>query len=171
MKELTYTSAVKEIKDTILESRYRAAKLVNKELLSLYFHIGKYVSFHTRNKNWGLGAIDIISNQLQQELPGLRGFSATNIKNMRIFYEEWDFLSASIFDKNKFKYLTISEIKVRQLTTDELKNTNRQLLTDDLEKKLLLFFMQVGFTHHIMIHEMNDLDTPISHIFVGATRQ
>ena len=37
----------------------------------------------------GQRAIDSISRQLQKELPGLRGFSATNIKNMRSFYEEW----------------------------------------------------------------------------------
>ncbi|MBQ7661959.1 MAG: hypothetical protein IJS48_01135 [Prevotella sp.] len=39
--------------------------------------------------------MEAISNQLKQELPGLRGFSARNIKNMRIFYEGWCMLERS----------------------------------------------------------------------------
>jgi len=84
-----YTDAVTHLKNAILKSRYTAAKLVNKEMLLLYYFVGKYVSVNSRNKSWGLGAIDSISGLLQQELSGLRGFSATNLKNMRIFYEEW----------------------------------------------------------------------------------
>lgn len=57
--------------------------------LALYYGIGRYVSANTRKKNWGKGAIETISSQLRAELPGLRGFSARNIKNMRIFYEGW----------------------------------------------------------------------------------
>jgi hypothetical protein len=79
--------AVKSIKTAILQSQYRAAKVVNKEQLSLYFGIGRYVSEHSRKGFWGTGAIERISAQLQKELPGLRGFSASNIKNMRQFYE------------------------------------------------------------------------------------
>jgi len=73
----------------ILQSQARAAKAVNQEQLALYYGIGRYVSANTRKKNWGKGAIEAISNQLKLELPGLRGFSARNIKNMRIFYEGW----------------------------------------------------------------------------------
>ena len=45
---------------------------------------------NTRNHFWGTGAIDRISSQLQKEMPGVRGFSATNLKNMRLFFEEWN---------------------------------------------------------------------------------
>ena len=81
--------AVKDIKTAILQSQYRAAKVVNREQLSLYFSIGKYVSENSRKRFWGTGAIESISLQLQKELPGLRGFGARNLKNMRVFYEEW----------------------------------------------------------------------------------
>ena len=84
-----YTEAVRIIKEAILRSQYRAASSVNKEQLSLYYGIGKYVSENSRHGFWGKGAIETISQQLQKELPGLRGFSASNIKNMRSFYEEW----------------------------------------------------------------------------------
>ncbi|MDR2728206.1 MAG: DUF1016 N-terminal domain-containing protein, partial [Chitinispirillales bacterium] len=87
-KANNYSQAIQAIKSVILKSRYRAAALANKELLCLYFTIGEYVSSNTRNQNWGKGAIEIISEKLQQELPGLRGFSSSNIKNMRLFFEE-----------------------------------------------------------------------------------
>ena len=87
-----YQNAVDVIKTAILQSQARAAKAVNQEQLALYFGIGRYISANTRNKNWGTGVIETISNQLRQELPGLRGFSARNIKNMRTFYEEWRLL-------------------------------------------------------------------------------
>ena len=47
-------------------------------------------SANTRNKFWGSGMMRMISQRLRQELPGLRGFSETNLKNMRSFYEAWN---------------------------------------------------------------------------------
>ena len=81
--------AVDSIKAAILLSQSRAAQMVNQELLSLYYGIGRYVSEHSRKGYWGTGAIATISKQLQQELPGLRGFSEESIKKMRLFYEAW----------------------------------------------------------------------------------
>ncbi len=90
-----YTTAVETIKNAILQGQYDAAKGVNRIQLAVYFGIGKYISLNTRNKNWGKGALLIISNRLQQELPGLRGFSDRSLKNMRSFYEEWKMLDAN----------------------------------------------------------------------------
>ena len=84
-----FASAVKDIKLAILQARAKAARLANAEALKLYFFVGGYISKKTRNAKWGSGAIDALSNQLQVELPGLRGFSAANIKYMRIFFDEW----------------------------------------------------------------------------------
>ena len=84
-----YAEAVKTIKGAILRSQYRAISSVNKEQLSLYYGVGQYVSENSRDGFWGTGAIETISQQLQKELPGLRGFSAANIKFMRQFYESW----------------------------------------------------------------------------------
>lgn len=100
-----YSGAIREIKTAILKSRYTAAALVNRELLSLYFSVGRYISENTRSQQWGTGAIEVISARLQQELPGLRGFSTTNIKNMRLFYEAWEDLFPN-----------------RQLPTDDLRS-------------------------------------------------
>jgi hypothetical protein len=72
-----------------LRSQHKAISAVNSEQLSLYYGIGRFVSQNSRKGFWGTGAIEQISTQLQKELPGLRGFSAANMKKMRIFFEEW----------------------------------------------------------------------------------
>ena len=84
-----YKQAVSVIKEAILHSQYRAAKMVTGEELSLNFGIGAYVSNRSRQEKWGTSIIESISEQLRRELPGLRGFSARSIRNMRTFYEYW----------------------------------------------------------------------------------
>ena len=78
-------NAVSILKTAILQSQARAAKAVNQEQLALYYGIGRYISSNNRNKFWGSGMMNMISQRLRQELPGLRGFSETNLKNMRSF--------------------------------------------------------------------------------------
>lgn len=90
-KEIQMTSklrvAVQTIKTAILQSQARAVKGVNQEQLALYYGVGRYISENTRNQKWGSGAIETISLRLRQELPGLRGFGVSSLKNMRLFYE------------------------------------------------------------------------------------
>ena len=64
-----------------------------------------------------------ISQQLQKELPGLRGFSATNIKNMRSFYEEWSpFVNRQpMADENK-TLTAVSDSELNSLIAVELKS-------------------------------------------------
>lgn len=74
--------AVQAIKNAILQSQQRALAAINQEQLTLYYGIGRFVPVNTRNKNWGKGFIEAISQQLRKELPGLRGFSVTNLRKM-----------------------------------------------------------------------------------------
>ena len=87
--------AVQTIKTAILQSQARAVKGVNQEQLALYYGVGRYISENTRNKKWGTGALKRISERLRLELPGLRGFSETNLKNMRTFYGAWNIIEAN----------------------------------------------------------------------------
>ena len=135
-----YDNAVKAIKAAILKSQYKAAKLVNRELLILYFAIGRYISLHSRDGFWGTGAIDIISQKLQNELPGLRGFSARNLKNMRTFYEEWSFLEGN------------PAVLTAELSSDERQEIPvRQLQLPNWKDFPVEAFFQIGFTHHCLI--------------------
>lgn len=69
-----------ELKNAILQSRYQAARLVNKEMIVLFFEIGKKISLNAKQMAWGSKVLDQISSELQKELPGLKGFSNSNLK-------------------------------------------------------------------------------------------
>ena len=52
------------------------------------------ITLNSRNRFWGKGVIDAISEQLDKEFPGLRGFTSRNLRYMRTFYEEWELLDS-----------------------------------------------------------------------------
>ena len=132
-----YVIAVKEIKNAIIDSRYRAARFVNKEVLSLYYWVGNYVSVNSRIGKWNTNAISVISKLLQQELPGLTGFSETNIKNMRIFYEAW----CHVLNNKSINYNSTTDIEFKDLL-------NRQMASADLNDNDWECFLNVGFSNH-----------------------
>lgn len=146
-----YIQAVKDIKSAILKSRYAAAKQANKELLKLYYSVGGYVSAHSRDGYWGSNAIETIAKGLQQELPGLRGFSARNIKNMRMFYEQWSpCINRQMLSDDLIINYTPTNYEIRQLPTAEFPIDN---------------FMAVGFTNHVeILSKIKDFDERLFYI-------
>ena len=143
-KHSELTNAVQIIKDVILQSQQRALSAINQEQLALYYAIGRYVSRNTRNKNWGKGFIEALSEQLRKELPGLRGFSAPSLRKMRTFYEEWQMLSDNSFvETNK---LTDTE---NNSFVETNKLTNLQFKID--ANFPISAFLNIGFTHHYAI--------------------
>ena len=100
--------AIEAIKIAILQSQYQAAKETTRVQLILYYGIGRYLSSKKGKKNWGTSVLETISSQLRKELPGLRGFSATSLKKMRLFYENWSFLEDSDGDVPKVSFLSFS---------------------------------------------------------------
>ena len=80
VKDKKYIKFVSELKIQILQSRYHAAKLVNNEILLLYFTTGKSITDKLLKENWGNAVIDKLSEDLQKALPGLRGFSSKNLE-------------------------------------------------------------------------------------------
>ena len=173
VNNVPYNEAVQIIKTAILQSRTKAVSFVNKEILSLYYNIGEYVSLNSRNGYWGQGAIEYISMHLQKELPGLRGFSATNIRLMRIFYEEWCYeiskspVTIGDFETADNKATTIRQLQLTNydemmlsnssVVTDEFESTDnkaiiiRQLQLMNYDEMMISNFFQIGFTHHSLI--------------------
>lgn len=173
-------SIIDTIKTAILEAQYKAAKAVNAVQLSLYFSIGKYVSEHTRKGYWGTGALEYISEQLQRELPGLRGFSASNLKRMRVFYEEW--ASDSLSDNYNSTVMTVelqSGDSNSSLASDELGESTEHIYSTDAivkfsqlsnyEEALTKYFLAISFTHHVLVMSMvKDIEERLFYIELAA---
>lgn len=156
---LKYRSAIKAIKDAILISQYESVKSINEKQLHLDLSIGKYISDNTRNGNWGSDAIGIISEQLKKELPGLRGFSEKNLKNMRSFYEEWFrflvFEQKSLLNSNSVDMSTEITIKDCNFKNDDFSLQN---------------FFSISFSNHVLIIRMvKTLEERIYYVNRSAT--
>ena len=146
------TTAVETIKTAILQSQYQAAKETTRVQLILYYGIGRYLSSKKGKKTWGTSVLETISSQLRKELPGLRGFSATSLKKMRLFYENWSFLEDSnssvmtdeLPDKINSSYASDELISIIPIADFKLSGIN--LADFPVED-----FFKVPFSHHITI--------------------
>lgn len=145
MNEITnYDKSAEIIKTAILQSQYDAARSVNEKQLMLYYGIGKYISLNSRKGFWGKGAIDAISERLDKELPGLKGFSARNLRNMRMFYEEWVSL-----DHMGDEELNLADDSAKTVPSSALQIW--QTLLPNSQGIPIEDFLHIGFSHHILI--------------------
>lgn len=141
-----YNDAVQQIKAAILKSQAKALAGVNQEQLALYYGIGRYISNNSRAGFWGKDAIETISRQLSAEMPGLRGFSPRNLRNMRTFYEQWSALDSNL----AVPTAEIGEGKKLAVATAKI-DSEKELMAFSATELPLAAFFSIGFTHHIAI--------------------
>ena len=108
----SYKEIFDNIKLQILKSQYNAMQLVNRELIFMYWHIGKII---LENSEWGNKFIDNLSIDLKLEFPNIKGFSIRNLKNMKKFAEEY------------------SDFEFVQLVTAQITWTHNVLLLDKIK--------------------------------------
>lgn len=154
-----YNQASDIIKTAILQAQERAVKHITREQLALYYGVGRFISLNTRQGRWGVGAIDRISERLQRELPGLRGFSPRSLRYMRTFYEEWN------TDNDN------SEIVISNSSKEE-NNIIWKSQFPNLEEADLHAFFNVAFTHHTEILKyVKPLEERLFYIRLCATER
>jgi predicted nuclease of restriction endonuclease-like (RecB) superfamily len=129
----SYLHFLKELKQNIIQSRYAAARLANKEQLRLYLKTGWILTEKIAAEKWGNSILKKIAADLQTELPGLRGFSDRNLYNMKLFYQAYP------------------DHEVSQSVTAKIENpVILQSVTTELQVDFELFF-SISFTHHILL--------------------
>ena len=85
----SYPKLLEDIKARIRQAQVRAALSVNRELMLLYWHIGKEILQRQEQEGWGTKVIDRLARDLALEFPEMKGFSPRNLKYMRAFAEAW----------------------------------------------------------------------------------
>ncbi len=85
-KNKEYIKFVNDLKSKIRQAQYQAYRAVNKELISLYWNIGKSVVDKQEKLGWGQKIIQRLAEDLQREFPQKSGFSYANLDRMRKFY-------------------------------------------------------------------------------------
>lgn len=81
-----YHDFLKEIKGKIVSARIIAYRGLNKELIKLYWEIGKSIVEKQEKHGWGKGIVEKLAEDLQQEFSAMKGFSSQNLWYMRQFY-------------------------------------------------------------------------------------
>lgn len=84
-----YEKILADLKKRIRESQLKASVSVNKELLILYWNMGKTIVEKQEKSRWGTNVLEKLSKDLQNEFPGVEGFSRRNISRMRAFYQNY----------------------------------------------------------------------------------
>ena len=84
-----YKTFLGEIKERIHKAQYDALKVVNKELINLYWDIGRSIVAKQDTLKWGKAVVETLAKDLQKEFPGIQGFSVQNLWNMRQFYSSY----------------------------------------------------------------------------------
>lgn len=154
-----YLEFIRSLKQEIINSRYQAARLANREQLLLYFKTGRMLSEKVKAQKWGTKVLVQIAVDLQSNLPGLKGFSFTNLKKMRQFFEAY------------------SNFEIRPSATAQMANTDftsqnggsnpiGPLPTTQLEA-----FYSISFTHHILLlNRCKEADERFFYIEHSATQ-
>lgn len=85
----SYGALLREIKERIRAAQYDALRAVNRELINLYWDIGRLIIERQAGETWGRSVVQNLAKDLQLEFPGVAGFSAPNLYKMRQFYEAY----------------------------------------------------------------------------------
>ncbi|MBI4979958.1 DUF1016 domain-containing protein [Candidatus Woesearchaeota archaeon] len=138
-----YTSFLRDIKKRILDAQYSALKSVNKELINLYWDIGKRIVETQREFGWGKSVVENLSLDLQKEFAGIKGFSVQNLWFMRQFYTHY-----------------IENTKLQPLVREISWVKNIIILSkckDDLEREFYLkMTSKYGWTKNVLIHQIDN---------------
>ena len=137
-----YHSFVQEIKERILSSQYQALKKVNYELIKLYWSIGKDIVDKQEQYGWGKSIVKKLSEELQKEFVGVKGFSQRNLWNMRNFYLEYK-------DNQKLQSLTAQIGWTHNVTIF-------QKCKDDLQREFYLkSVIRFGWTYRLLSNHID----------------
>ncbi len=99
-----YKATFEEIKRLIQTSQIQALVSVNKQLLTLYWNIGRTITEKQKRAGWGQKTLELLAQDLQKTFPGIEGFSRTNIFRMKAFFTAYQDFSQTIepFENSAF---------------------------------------------------------------------
>lgn len=83
---LGYEPLLNELKQLIHQKQLHVLQTINSETINLYWEIGAEIYRQQQDNGWGKSIVEVLSNELQKEFPGAKGYSAANLWRMRNFY-------------------------------------------------------------------------------------
>ncbi len=107
-RDKEYLNFFHDLKTHIQSARVRAALALNKEVILLYWSVGKYIVEQQKKARWGDKFLECLSNDLNHTFPEMRGFSKTNLKYMRILAHYYpDGIGQQLVDQLPWGHVTL----------------------------------------------------------------
>ena len=165
LQQRQYTKWIVELKQNIQLQKMQTTLLVNKNLLILYWYIGKQIETKIEQQGWGTKVIEQLSIDLQKAFPEMKGFSVRNLSYMKRFAEAYpDLLIMQPVVAELQKPTKINKKSIMQPVVAELQKqtkTNKNLIMQpvvaEFNKQPFVaqnpLLISITWTHHIMIVE------------------
>jgi predicted nuclease of restriction endonuclease-like (RecB) superfamily len=117
-----YEDFLSDLKTKIRSAQIKAALSVNRELIALYWEIGKAIIEKQEKFGWGFAVVDQLANDLKHEFPEIKGFSRRNLYLIRILY-------LSYRDESEFVQQLVAQIPWGHNITisEKIKDANERL--------------------------------------------
>ena len=84
-----YRRFIEDLKARVISARISAARAANRDLILLYWDIGRGIVEKQQTAGWGQAVVERLAADLRAEFPDMRGFSANNLWLMRQLYSEY----------------------------------------------------------------------------------
>lgn len=121
-----YTKFITSLKTKIRSAQIKAAIAVNSELIRLYWEIGKDIFEKQEREAWGSKVLERVAKDLQNEFPGIEGFSRANMFRMKAFFSAYEKVAQAV---RQFESLPIFSIPWGHniLLLQKIKDANERL--------------------------------------------
>src|SRR5690606_27705594 len=84
-----YDELLDDLKSRVRSAQLKAAVAVNRELIQLYWDIGRLSVERQEQEGWGKSVVERLADDIQRAFPGIKGFSPLNVWRMRAFYSAY----------------------------------------------------------------------------------
>ena len=151
-----YAAFVTALKARILDARTSAARAVNRDLVLLYWDIGRAIAEKQKLANWGNSVVERLATDLQASFPDMHGFSARNVWDMRRLFDSYsspEFLRQAVAELD-----TNPESAPRQRNLSGKSRAKRG--QDEFLRQLVA---EIPWGHHLLV--MNKLDNSAARLY------
>ncbi len=157
-----YVEFVTELKQRIVSARLSAARAVNRDLILLYWDIGKGIVEKQAEMGWGEAVVESLSVDLQKSFPSVSGFSARNLRSMKQFYAAYS--DPAIWLQVVAKLPKRTERETREIWPQAAAKIGRTRGVAAAPREFLRRAVaEIPWGHHLQI--LNKVDAPAARLY------
>jgi predicted nuclease of restriction endonuclease-like (RecB) superfamily len=168
-----YTAFLTEVKGRIQTARLQAGRAVNRELVMLYWDIGRGIVEKQQVAGWGEAVVERLAADLRAEFPDMRGFSANSVWLMRQFYADHstpEFLEQAVQELKRRTGMAFLEQAVPESGGSTKNSILGQAVPETLSQAVRELVSRVPWGHHVLL--MKKQKDPAARLFyLRATAQ